>query len=367
MYPPIGHAGIVRELEALAALDDPPHALLLVGPDGTGRTRLATHYALLLNCERAHPAPAPASASLLDDAPADADTTGASTSIPCYECRPCRLISAQGHPDIVHLGPGDTLCRPRSGDSSHPAHPDSRDIRICQVRGLVDLSGRYPIEARFRVIIIEPAERLGRDSAHALLKTLEEPPGHTAMLLVTSAPEAIIETVRSRCRRIDVPLVAREAIEQGLIAQGIEPALAGRSALEARGRPARAITFAAQPDLMDDRVRFLQRCKKVAAASGPERMKYAEDLADRWRRDRRAVTTELDAWESFWEDRLRLAAHGAAPREATAALQALRAVSTAREDLLMQVQARLALELMLLHFPRITLEEPSEELAPANV
>lgn len=344
-------------------MPEPPHALLFVGAEGTGRTRLALEYALLLNCERREAPAGPTGPAMFDELPAEPQP------IPCYTCRTCRLMLGGGHPDLVHLGPGDVLCRPRAGDSAHPSHQDSRDIRICQVRGLVDLAGRFPLEARYRAVIIEPAERLGRDSAHALLKTLEEPPGHTVMLLVTAAPEAIIETVRSRCRLMDVPLVARDEIEQGLKRRGVEEAIAARAALEARGRPARAITFSHQPDLMDDRVRFLKRCATVAASGVAERMNYAKDLADRWRKDRRAVGVEIDAWESFWESRLRLAAHeGAAAEDAASVVEALEAVVTARQDLLAQVQARLALDLMLLHFPRTTLEDqPEEELAPANV
>lgn len=343
MAPVIGHAAIVRELRELAESDRLVHAVMLVGPEGTGRTRLAMAYALLLNCEGS----APAGASLFGD-PVGGDK-------PCGSCRPCRLIEGGKHPDVVMLGPGDTLCQPRAGESGHPSHPDSRDIRICQVRGLVDLSARYPLEARTRVVVIEPAERLGRDAAHALLKTLEEPLGHTVFVLVTSAPEQIIETVRSRCRRIDVRLVPRADIESGLLDRGIQDATAKRAAAEARGRPALAIAFAAQPDLMDDRARFLERCATIAAADLTERLNYAGDLAERWRRDRRAVSHEVDAWEAFWEARLREASVGADEATTRAALEALRAVGRAREDLLAQVQVRPALELMLLHFPRITL------------
>jgi DNA polymerase III subunit delta' len=357
MHPPIGHPGILRELHDLARHDDPSHAIMLVGPQGTGRTMLALRFAALLNCESGSP---PAGASLFGE---EAVPGG---ERPCGQCRSCRLIFSSAHPDVVVLEPGDTLCKPRSGESAHAAHPDSRDIRICQVRGLVELSARYPVEASFRTVIIEPAERLGRDAAHAFLKTLEEPPGHTVFVLVTSAPEEIIETIRSRCRRIDVMLVPRDEIEQGLLQRGVAPDIAFRAATEARGRPARAISFAEQPDLMDDHARFLQRCATIAAQGMVERFKYAEDLAERWRRDRRAVHAELDAWEAFWEARLRLQAHEADRSDIAATLQALRAVVAAREDLFTQVLARTALDRMLLHFPRTTLEEASEELAPAN-
>lgn len=358
----IGHADIVRELAALAASEEPPHALLLAGPEGTGRTALAIEYALRLNCERLNP-PVTAGASLFGDDPTLLPPAAPSGE-PCEECRPCRLILEGAHPDIITLGPGDTLCRPRDGES-HPKHPDSRDIRICQVRGLIDLVARYPFEARHRLIIIDPADRFGREAAHTVLKTLEEPPGHTVFCLVSAAPEALLETIISRCRRIEVRPVPRTEIEDGLVARGFERELAARAADASRGRPGRAIGFAQHPDMMGDRGRLLERCARVAAGPLRERFTYARDLADRWRNDRYAILAEVDAWESFWEERLREGVGAGEDKEAMAGyVEALRAIVTARADLQANVMARPAFELMLLTFPRVTLAlSPEEESA----
>ncbi len=345
----IGHDDIRRELRLLAASEEPPHALMFVGPEGAGRTLLALEYGQLLNCERA-PWNAPAGASLFgDDLPfARVDT------LPCGACRPCRLISEGAHPDVIVLRPGDTLCKPRAGEASHPQHPDSRDIRICQVRGLIELVARYPFEAKHRLILIDPADRIGREASHTILKTLEEPPGHTVFALLTQAPEAILETIRSRCRRVDVRLVPREQIERGLRELEYAPEIAARAAAESRGRPGRAIAFAEKPDLMDDRGRRLERFSRIAAARSPERFKYAEELAERFRRDKSAAWPDLDTWETFWEQRLRdLAETPENPEAARGAVGALQAIARAREDLLANVIARAALELMLLSFPRV--------------
>ncbi len=358
----IGHEDIVRELQALAASDEPPHALLFAGPEGTGRTALAIEYALLLNCERLHP-PAAAGASLWG-ADSSLLPPPSSSPAPCGECRPCRLILEGAHPDIIALAPGDALCKPRDGES-HPKHPDSRDIRICQVRGLIELVARYPFEARHRVIIIDPADRFGRDAAHTVLKTLEEPPGHTVFCLISAAPEAILETILSRCRRIEVRPVPRAAIEAGLVERGFDRELAARAAEASRGRPGRAIAFAAQPDLMGDRGRLLERCARVAGSPLRERFAYAADLAERWRKDRHAILAEIDTWESFWEERLREGVASGEGKEAMAGyIGALRAIVTARADLQANVMARPAFELMLLSFPRVTLAlSPEEESA----
>ena len=354
----IGHADIVRELEALAASEDPPHALLLAGTEGTGRTALAIRYAMLLNCDRA--APAPAGASLFGDDTFAAMATGEG-GVPCGECRSCRLIAEGAHPDVIVLGPGDMLCKPREGES-HARHPESRDIRICQVRGIIDLAARYPFEARYRAIIIDPADRLGREAAHTLLKTLEEPPGHTVFCLLSAAPESIIETIVSRCRRIDVRPVPKAAIEEGLVARGYDPELAARAAEASGGRPGRALQLAEQPDLMGDRERLLERCARIAGARWAERFNYATEITERYRKDRNSVVPELDAWEAFWEERLRTGtARGDSRQELGEALKALRAITQLRADLLANVNTRVAFELMLLSFPRVTLASTPEE------
>jgi len=334
----IGHEAIRRELRALAQSGDPPHAILVTGPESLGRRLLVQEFTLLLNCE------------------ADQDAAA------CGECRPCRLILGANHPDIATMAPGDSFC----AGEGHDPHPDSRDIRICQVRGAIDVVARFPFEAKYRVITIEPADRLGIQPSNTLLKTLEEPPGHTIFILITAAPEVLLETIRSRCREVAVRIVPRLEIEQGLAVLGIDPGIAAAAATAARGRPGRAISFAEKPDLMADRGRILARCGEIAAAGLSERFSYAADLGERWRRDRNLVFSELEVWESFWEERLKdAAASESGVTAATEALDALRAISDAREDLEAQVMARAALELMILRFPTVTLTEMKEVSAHA--
>ncbi len=362
----IGHDDLLCELRTLAASADPPHALLFAGPEGTGRAALALEYARLLNCEILNGAAAPsASVGLFGDVavPPAPGPEGR----PCGICRACRLISDGTHPDVIRLGPGDALCRPRASDSGHASHRDSRDIRICQVRGLIDLAAKFPYEARTRVIVIDPAERMGREAANTLLKTLEEPPGHSVFVLITAAPESLLETVVSRCRRMDVRTVPRAEIEAGLILRGIAPELAARTAREGHGRPGKAITFAKHPDLMDDRARLLDRCGRIAGQRASERITRAVSMHESWRNGQRTVVlTELDSWEAFWEGRLRVAAETGQHDEARDALRALDAVTLGRADLQANVQVRPAMELMLLSFPRVTLGAITSEEVPAS-
>jgi DNA polymerase-3 subunit delta' len=351
----IGHEALVRELRALAASPEPPHALLFAGPDSIGRAALAMEYARLLNCTGGD---SDAVVPGLFGSPGGSEVAH---ERPCGNCRACRLIAEGAHPDVITVGPGDTLCRPRNSESGHERHPLSRDIRICQVRGVIDLVAKYPFEARYRAIIIDPADRMNREAANTLLKTLEEPPGHTVFLLISSAPESLLETVISRCRRMDVRTVPRESIEAGLRERQVPPDLAKKAAHESRGRPGRALAFAKQPDLMDDRERLLGRCARIASQRMSERLSQAEGMAERWRKDRSLLLGELDAWEAYWEERLHDAAQRDDRSSVATARTALEAVTLGRADLQANVQVRPAMELMLLSFPRVTLHATTSE------
>ena len=113
---------------------------------------------------------------------------------------------------------------------------------------------------------------------------------------------------------------------------------------------------------MGDRGRLLERCARVASEGLGERFRYANDLAERWRKDRASVLGEIDVWETFWEGRLRNGSSEGADTESLArALESLRAITRVREDLQANVIPRTAFELMLLSFPRVTLSISREE------
>ncbi|MCA9832283.1 MAG: hypothetical protein R3B97_04525 [Dehalococcoidia bacterium] len=360
MPPVIGHDAILRELRTLARAGQPPHALLLAGPESTGRMVLAREYARLLNCERLH--------GTRHEEGFDSGMTGESPDAPpCGECRACRMIAEGTHPDVVVMAPGDSLCRPRPGET-HASHPQSRDIRICQVRGAIDLVSRFPYEARYRVVILEPADRITPDAANTMLKTLEEPPTQSIFVLLSAAPENLLETVLSRCRRIDVRTVPTWIIEAGLVAQGYEAVTAKAAAAAARGRPGIAVSFAAKPDLMGDRERLLKRCGRIAGSALRERMRYSEELTARWRgdRDRAGILRELETWEEFWESDLRRTAAIGDEDEGREAVTALQTVSRVREYLQANCLPRTVFDFMLMRFPARRLDEGGEEFAETD-
>jgi DNA polymerase-3 subunit delta' len=140
-----------------------PHALLIHEAPGTGGEWLATWAAALVLCERREAAP-------------------------CGQCAACRRVAAQAHPDVSWLRPQE----------------DSRQIRIEQVR---ELSADLALTSHgggYKVGIISPADALNRFAANALLKTLEEPPPRTLLILVASEPSRLPPTVLSRCQRLRI-------------------------------------------------------------------------------------------------------------------------------------------------------------------
>ena len=217
-----------------------PGAVLLVGPAGIGKTTLALDLAAGLLCT------AP-------DAAARPDGT----------CRACRLVAHGTHPDVHRLGtegPG------RQVVIGGPGKP----------RGIRDLIGELallPIEGGARVAIIESAHRMNEDAQAALLKTLEEPPADTTIILCADAEEPILPTIRSRSARIRLGPVGTREIEAILAAAGVaDPPLAARLARIADGRPGLAIAWAVQPDALRERDALGRALLDLAAARPADRL-----------------------------------------------------------------------------------------------
>jgi DNA polymerase-3 subunit delta' len=188
----------------------PPHALLLVGPTGVGKTTLALDLAAGLLCLAADPA-----------------------DRPCTECAACHKVAHGNHPDLHRLAPEGA----------------GQQIRVAQVQGLASELALLPLEGRFRVAIIESAQRMNIDAQNALLKTLEEPPARVALILAADDSASLLPTVVSRCARARLGPVAAEPIAELLAEHGL--ADASRAAALSRlasGRPGVAMALAAQPE-----------------------------------------------------------------------------------------------------------------------
>ncbi len=153
-----------HEVRAALASGRLAHGILLHEDTGAGGAEFARWIAQLVNCRE-------------------------SGRAPCGECQQCRWIAADQHPDVTYIAPLE----------------ESNYILIEQVRALTADLTLTAHGSGYKVAIFTPADALYPNAANSLLKTLEEPPSRTLILLVTSQPARLMATVRSRCSRIRLP------------------------------------------------------------------------------------------------------------------------------------------------------------------
>ncbi len=132
----------------------------------------------------------------------------AAAGMPCGRCGSCKLVQSGLHPDLFVLLPENLrretgwLVADDKAEGEDLKRKPSRQIRITEVRTLIDWSHKTSARGRGKVVVLHPADTLNYQSASALLKTLEEPPSGTRLLLTTPDPAHLLPTVRSRCQRV---------------------------------------------------------------------------------------------------------------------------------------------------------------------
>lgn len=190
-----------------------PHALLMHGPAGTGKTAFAECFAQSLLCE-----------SRLPD------------GHPCRSCQPCGWFAQYSHMDYRRVRPeafeeaeaedtgAETIESEIAGDGGGKVKKASTEIRIAQIRALAGFVNLTTHRQGLRVVLIYPAEALNAESSNALLKMLEEPPPGTVFLLLTENPDNLLPTIVSRCRKFALPMPTHEQSLSWLSEQGIADA-----------------------------------------------------------------------------------------------------------------------------------------------
>ncbi|PIE22832.1 MAG: hypothetical protein CSA62_10305 [Planctomycetota bacterium] len=207
-WPFVGLEDLRRRLEADLGQRRLHHALLLTGAVGVGKRSLARFLARALLCERKRELP-----------------------LGCGECGPCLRVERGQHSDV------QILRRPQG----------KTQIPVEQVRELLALFARAELEGQGRVAILEDVDELGREGQNALLKTLEEPEQRRWLLLTTSRPELLLDTVRSRVQRLAVPALASAELAELLRSElGLEAGAAQRLAEVSQGSLGRAKSLHAE-------------------------------------------------------------------------------------------------------------------------
>ena len=278
-----------------------PHALLISGQRGIGKSDLARCFAESLLCEQ-------------PTARREA----------CGNCPACGWLAQGNHPDFRLLQP-DALAADddEAGESGSKKKP-SQQITIDQVRALDDFLHVGTHRHGARVVLVNPAEAMNRSTANSLLKSLEEPIASTLFILVTSEPERLLPTIRSRCQAVAVPQPDRARSAEWLRQAGIGEvekwlALAG-------GSPLLAVELGSSEEriLLDALVAELSRGSRLdalsAAASLDRVVKAEKRPAPLWR---------MIEWSQKWLYDLALACEGLPPRYFTSHIPAIEKLAKA--------------------------------------
>src|SRR5213595_474179 len=156
----VGQEHVVRALSNALDSDRMHHAFLFTGTRGVGKTTIARIFAKSLNCERGQGAE------------------------PCGECAACMDIDAGRFVDLLEIDAAS-------------------NTGVDDVRALIENAQYMPARGRTKVYLIDEVHMLSKSAFNALLKTLEEPPGHVKFILATTEPEKVLPTILSRCQRYD--------------------------------------------------------------------------------------------------------------------------------------------------------------------
>ena len=306
-----------------------PHAILLTGVAGIGKRVLAGVLARALLCE-----------------------TPRADGSACGTCASCRYAEAGQHPDLRVVEPVEI-------DDEGNVTP-TEWIGIDTIRSLIAWTQLTSHRRGAKVAVISPAERMFPAAADALLKTLEEPPLATHLILVSDQPGRLLPTIASRCLRWNAPLPDVEAAQAWLEAQGVrDPA----SVLAQAGGAPLAALMLASTSLQAERNVWL------AALASPRTMSasaVAARIDQAPREDRKAHLADVIDWISAWCTDLARVAAGSQPRHNPDQTQALaklgkavalrplfryhRAVIEQRAQLAHPLQPRLVAEALLIDY-----------------
>ena len=263
----VGNEHAVRFVRRMTERGTLPHAWLFSGPQRVGKRTLAIEWAKLLNCQ------SPVQTEVGIDA--------------CDRCVSCRHLSpdrpsyAQTQPAVYIV---DTLMaayweaeeKAKEGETVDPTKLKPKlSLGINAIRVLRE-SLSHQTFWRYRVVIVDEAERLTEEASAALLKTLEEPPDRTLFVLVSANPWAIHPTIRSRCQPLRFRLVSSSVILSALKAMGLPDEKASLLSRLARGRIGWAIEAAKEQNWQQTRESLSNLLNMMVTMSWFDVFRFAE-------------------------------------------------------------------------------------------
>lgn len=270
-----GQTHAVEALKASLAKQQVHHAWLFHGPDGVGKEFTAIGLAQALVCPE-------------------------EPWVGCGACSACTRVVKRNHPDVTWVMPeAEQVERGMSGRSDFTNAP-SRFIRIYQVRELQERLSLRALEARHKVVIFVTAHAMNEEAQNALLKTLEEPPRDTVLILIASAPDKLLPTIRSRCSKasfgpLPVELIAK-LVKAAAGKKGIDDALAHQVAVMGGGSIARALSL--DPRTLERRKETIEGFERLTRDDASGWLALAETVGA----DRPTAEAALGVLQTWFRD-----------------------------------------------------------------
>ncbi len=257
LTPPKVFRDVVSQPEAVGQLlsavsqgKDIHHAWLFTGPPGSGRSQLALAFAAALLCSEGG----------------------------CGNCNSCQMIQSKNHPDVQVLNTQRVL------------------ISIDEVTAFIEKSIQMPAVGKYRVMVIEDADRMSERTSNLLLKSLEEPPKGTIWMICAPSEADLLPTIRSRVRRVQLKVPTVEAVAQLLVEKhGIGYELAQQSAAQAQSHVGMARRLASNAGARERRSQALRAVLSITDI--PSALYVAEDLIKLAVSDGAQLTAEIDEAE----------------------------------------------------------------------
>jgi len=325
----VGHEHAINTLRRALVAQRVRHAYLFTGPEHIGKALLAQRFAQTLLCiggGDAHHAP----------------------QNPCNICLSCRKVMHGNHPDVHYI--------------SRP--PEKQFILIEQVRALQADAARKTLEGRRNIFIIQGMHEMNVQAANCLLKTLEEPEPDVVLLLTAPDPGSLLPTIPSRVQQVPMQLLTTKQIKFALEDRWrVEPDEASLIAALAAGRMGWAVQAVEDEDMLAERQAQLETLAKLSTAGKVQRF----DVAQRLSAESDKLHGILELWLLWWRDMV-LAANNcldlivnidmqgiiqnqAAKVGAAESQRMVRAILGTMEALDQNVNARVALEVLMLDLP----------------
>ncbi len=323
----VGHNKIVNHLKNAIQMDKVSHAYIINGEDNSGKMMLAEAFAMALQCEEGGVEP-------------------------CGNCRSCRQAIERNQPDIIFIGQDEMM-----------EEKKTKSISVDEIRTLLnnDIVIK-PYSSKYKIYIVDHAEKMNVQAQNALLKTIEEPPAYGVILLLTSNADSFLQTIRSRCILLNVKTVEEDLIKKHLMKKYQVPDYKAEiCAAFAQGNVGKAIQLAASDsfnEMKQDVLALVKKMEDIEIYELPVTIKninaYKQrideylDLLTLWYRDILYLKATDDVNNLIFKDEVYDIKKQAAKKSYSGIEKILQAIELTRTRLKANVNYDLVIEMLLL-------------------